>query len=115
MDIPIIVTVENVLAPDNDMKLLIDAGQTVMDVKRYISNQAGHFHNEQCLLHDGRLLQDHETIDKLIPEEIAGVSDCCTSIVFKTKSFLELGVDFTINPVSSCHCLSFRCRQLSLT
>jgi hypothetical protein len=75
METPISVTVENMHSPDNDMKLLVATGQTVIDVKHYISTQAAHLTlDEQCLLHEGRLLQDHEAINDLLDGQ-AVVSD----------------------------------------
>jgi hypothetical protein len=68
-DCPVIVTVESVCSSERDVKLRIPSGQTqtVMDVKHFISSQASHITpSEQCLLYEGRLLQDHEGVHDLI-------------------------------------------------
>ena len=79
---PVIVTVENVHNPDEDMKLLLATEQTVLDVKHYISNQASHLIlSEQCLLYDGRILHDQEVLSDLLEgqtEVSDAMLDCCT-------------------------------------
>lgn len=60
------VTVENVLSSGNDMILLIEMGKTVKDVKCFISSQISVVSDEQCLLCEGRLIRDHETIHDVV-------------------------------------------------
>ena len=86
MESPIIVTIENVLSPENDLKMLIARGQTVSDVKHFISIRKPRLIlAEVCLLYDGRLLQGHESVhdlfegDHLTQEKKITFDMICTS------------------------------------